>query len=64
MTQEKKDRLGNIVVGGFLLALVAGLLSGIPGLEWLVIVAVSGILPFCAVAAMAFFHALAGMLRS
>jgi hypothetical protein len=32
MMETKKDRLGDIAVGGFCLAVVAGLLSGIQGL--------------------------------
>ena len=63
MPQEKKDRLGDIAIGGFLLAAAAGLLSGIEGLEWLVIVAVVGVLPFCAAALMAFVGSVVNLFR-
>jgi choline-glycine betaine transporter len=61
--ETKKDRLGDIATGGFCLAVVAALLSGIQGLEWLVIVAVVGVLPFCAVALMAFVGSVVNLFR-
>jgi hypothetical protein len=44
-------RFGDLVVIGFIISLIAGMASGIPGMAWLQWVAVIGILPFMVVVA-------------
>lgn len=56
-----KDKFGNIVVGGFILALVCAGLSVIPGLGFILWGAVLGIIPFCVVSFGALVYSLHGL---
>lgn len=51
------------VVRGFIVSVVSGLASGLPGLSWLQAVAILGILPFMVAVLGAFLGALAGLFR-
>ena len=63
MSTDKTDRFGDIVTGGFVLAVVAALCSGIPGMGWLLWLAVIGIVPFMAAVGGAILGAVAGLFR-
>lgn len=43
---EKQDKVGNIIVTGFIISIVATSLGGLTGTPWLVLIGALAIIPF------------------
>lgn len=63
-TTHKKNRIADSVVIGFIVSGTCGLLSGLPGMQWIAWGAVIGILPFCCAAMAAFLGRLFDLIDS